>query len=288
MNALYELLDYSKDETFLTFLHKKDSLDTPLHYHPEIEIIYILEGHGTRIIGESIENFDKDDLVVIGSEVEHIWMNNKPHNHDINQKFEYIVLFIDSSLISQKLFNIPEFRGIKDLLINSNKCIHFNKKSAIELKESFIKIANGKGFAKFTDTIKLLDKMSQIKTSKYILKNFNNKFDNNDDRDRLVKCIDYISKNYQNKIKLETIADFSNLAPNSFCRYFKQRTSKTLSQYISEIRINRACYLLIHTNNLIEEIAFDCGFNTMPNFYTQFAKQKDMLPTDYRNKFKTN
>lgn len=45
--------------------------DTHYHYHPEVEITWILESEGQRLVGDGLENFEANDLVLIGSGVPH-------------------------------------------------------------------------------------------------------------------------------------------------------------------------------------------------------------------------
>ena len=46
------------------------------HFHEEFELIYFLEGSGTRIVGDHISNFQKGELVLVGEWVPHLWRND--------------------------------------------------------------------------------------------------------------------------------------------------------------------------------------------------------------------
>jgi hypothetical protein len=46
------------------------------HAHPELELVYIGEGYGTRIIGDTVEPFEAGDMVFIGSNVPHVWLSD--------------------------------------------------------------------------------------------------------------------------------------------------------------------------------------------------------------------
>ena len=61
------------------------------------------------------------------------------------------------------------------------------------------------------------------------------------DSDRLNDIYQYSMNNFSKPLKLEEIAAVANLAPNSFCRYFKSRTRKSYSKFLIELRINHAC-----------------------------------------------
>ncbi|MEN8137070.1 MAG: AraC family transcriptional regulator [Bacteroidota bacterium] len=286
MKILFQHLESSEDETFLTYHLKKKYYDVPLHYHPEIEIMYVIKGQGMRIVGNSIQNFKENDLVIVGSGVSHVWKSDKSYHLDNDLETEYIVLFINEELVNKSLYTLPEFISIRNMLLNSDKGISFDKEKSKKLKDSFIEIAQSTGINKLHKTTKLLSKLSEIKEIKYLSERNLAENDNNNDSDRLNKCIDYITDNFQNKIELKKVADLASLTPNSFCRYFKIRTTKTFSQYVSELRTSKACNLLIETDSTIENIAFECGFNTMPNFYKQFKNKFHILPKEYREKYR--
>jgi AraC-like DNA-binding protein len=74
----------------------------------------------------------------------------------------------------------------------------------------------------------------------------------------------------------------------SFSRYFKLHTQKTFCDYVSEIRIEHSCRLLMENNYNITEISYRSGFENLANFYRHFKKIVGIIPKEYRNRFLTN
>jgi AraC-like DNA-binding protein len=103
--------------------------------------------------------------------------------------------------------------------------------------------------------------------------------------DRINKVFDYIMLNYTQEIYVKQIADELHMSTSAFSRYFKTHTSKTFSDYVTEIRINFACKLLIEDNFSVSEIGFMSGFENRTNFYRHFKKQVGMVPKDYKSAF---
>ncbi len=61
----------------LTIKHQQVKyFPNPLHYHKELELAYIIEGHGTRYVGSSIKSYQKGDLVLVGEQLTHVWMSD--------------------------------------------------------------------------------------------------------------------------------------------------------------------------------------------------------------------
>lgn len=85
-------------------------------------------------------------------------------------------------------------------------------------------------------------------------------------------------------LDLEELADKCVVSKSHLCRVFKKATGQTVSQYLNQVRIERACKLLSATNVPIEEIAFAAGFNNASYFFRVFKKQIGKLPLEWRKK----
>jgi AraC-like DNA-binding protein len=78
------------------------------------------------------------------------------------------------------------------------------------------------------------------------------------------------------------VADLLHLTESNFCKFFKKATGKTYSDYLNEMRINEACRLLVQTEKSVNQIAFDCGFETLSYFNRVFLNKKGITPSGYR------
>ena len=83
-------------------------------------------------------------------------------------------------------------------------------------------------------------------------------------------------------LSLPTIANISNLTPQSFCRLFKKRTGKSFVEYLNEVRISAACRYLLDTDSAVSEIAYNCGYKTVSNFNKLFKNISGSSPKAYR------
>lgn len=92
----------------------------------------------------------------------------------------------------------------------------------------------------------------------------------------------YLFNHFKDKISLKEIADYVKQNPSALCRYFKQRTDKSIFQCLAEIRIEHACKLLAYSNLTVAQIAYESGYNFVPHFITQFEKITKRTPSEYR------
>jgi len=83
-------------------------------------------------------------------------------------------------------------------------------------------------------------------------------------------------------LSLQFISDFSLLAPTYICSIFKCETNKTINQYITEVRIERAKQLLFDKKLNIKMIANMTGYNDPKYFAKLFKKYVGVTPSKFR------
>ena len=96
------------------------------------------------------------------------------------------------------------------------------------------------------------------------------------------KVYTYLFNHFKEKVLLQEVADYVKQNPSALCRYFKQRTDKSIFQCLAEIRIEHACKLLSYSNLSVSQIAFESGFNSVPYFIKQFQSITEKTPGEYR------
>ncbi|GMQ56089.1 hypothetical protein AN1V17_04810 [Vallitalea sediminicola] len=97
------------------------------------------------------------------------------------------------------------------------------------------------------------------------------------------RAINYIEKNYQQKISLEDVAINLNLSKHYLCNIFKKEVYKTMSLYINELRIEQAKKMLLKPDYKIKEIFEKVGFSNQQYFSKVFKKITGMTVMEYRD-----
>ena len=98
------------------------------------------------------------------------------------------------------------------------------------------------------------------------------------------KAADYIKLNYSEKISIKEIADQLYLSPNYLSELFKKHTGKTISEYLTDYRLEKACQLLDHAEYHVGEVSGMVGIHDGRYFSNMFKKKYGMTPTEYRNR----
>jgi PAS domain S-box-containing protein len=83
----------------------------------------------------------------------------------------------------------------------------------------------------------------------------------------------------------EDLAAKVALSVSQFNRQFKKKFHTTPRSYLTSVRMNAACHLLVSTDLPISEIALQTGFYDQSHFSNQFLRHRDMSPSQYRRKY---
>ncbi len=276
-----EIPPLTKGDSFLVFDRVKDSFDFPIHYHPEYEINFILNGKGVkRIVGDHIEEIDDIELVLVGPNLYHGWELNKC----VNKKVHEITIQFHNDLFSESLLSRRIMMPIKDMFNRANHGILFSKKIGSELADRLVRISKLDGMDYFLEIISILHDMANSRNQQ-LLSTYTVDYDTFEDDDKMKLVYEHIQKNFSEKITLDEVSDVASMSPVSFNRFIKKRTGKTFVNYLNDIRVGYAARWLVEKDLSISEIAFKSGFNNIANFNRIFKSIKNTTPSQYREEF---
>ena len=267
------------------FSREESFFQSPFHSHPEFELVYILESYGKRIIGNSVDSFESGDMVFLGDNIPHVWLNDEIfYGGTNNLKAKAIVVYFSKDLFGNSFFELPEAQEVKKFLSQAIKGVAITGQTNIEVAKKMKKLLKKKGFEVIMGLIEILFLLSKSKDLNYINDDSYVSVNEENKNDRLTAVFQYVKSNYKEEISLDEIAKIANLTPTSFCRMFKAKTKKPFVEYLNEIRVSNACKYLIETDLGISEIAYQCGYKTASNFNKLFKKLIGTTPKEYRKK----
>ena len=98
----------------------------------------------------------------------------------------------------------------------------------------------------------------------------------------IVRSMEYIQKNYYEKLTVEQLAKAANMSRSSYLRHFNNTCKCSPQEYLTKIRISKAAELLKDPSRSITSIAQDCGFFDCSHFIRLFKKVNGVTPSAYR------
>ena len=196
VDVLKETTPLSSEDCFLVMQRPKSGFNFPLHVHMEFELNYLENAAGAiRIVGDSVEEIDDLDLVLIAGGTKHAYSN---HKCPCNGIFEITIQFHKS--LFDSLINRRHFKTMKDMFDNASSGLVFSREMILGIQDKLRMLSNDnkpdsfKNLLRLVEILKILslDKAARRLNAVNTVKNYNN-----NDTDRLDSIMLYLHENYQ-------------------------------------------------------------------------------------------
>lgn len=283
---IIEIPPISEKDCYYLQERYKPCFNYPLHKHNAFELNFVEHSSGARrIVGDNIEVLGDYDLALIGCNLEHVWEQSECKSPSIHE----ITIQMPPDLFSEGWMNRRIMQPVKEMLESSQVGIAFGMKAIMTVYERLNSLVDGE--TSFQSMQTLLSIIYDLATSGdyHCLASSHYSHADVPVTSRRIQVIkDYIDSHYHEEIRMETLSGLVNMTPNALSRFFKQRTNRSISNYINEVRIGQATLLLVDSTMTVMEISFKCGFNSISNFNRTFKTVKGVTPTEFRESYKKN
>lgn len=281
-NILREITPLTNSDCFTIFTRVKTEFDFPLHCHEELELNFIMNAKGAkRVVGDHIAEIGELELVLLGSNLPHVWQTYKCKSKEIRE----ITIQFHKDLLDEKFLRRNQLSFIRNMLEKSARGILFSKETIQQLMPRLKLLNQKQGFDSVLELISILHDLS-ISRNMHILSDatFSNAELSYNSR-RIEKVFEYMNQNFDRPVTLTEVAKLSNMTEVSFSRFFKTRTGITFIDSLTEMRLGHASRMLIDTTESVSEVAYNCGFNNISNFNRIFKKKKGCTPKEFRQNY---
>ena len=258
------------------------------HFHPEVELLHIQKGTGIQFIGDSIQRFKKDDVILVGANLPHLWRCDDAYfQKSKTLKAQSTVAHFREDFWGETFLELPENKKLKQLLEKAKRGISITGATKQFVIAHLDKMLEAKDSERIVLLLQILGKIAQSKQLKLISSaGFSTQLEQKS-TDKINSVYAYTLAHFKEKISLKKIAEVSNISPNSFCRYFKVHTRKTYSNFLHELRVGHASKLLIENKLSISQICYESGFNNVTNFYKTFKRFTGQTPLAFQQAYNT-
>lgn len=274
-----EITPLEKDDFFILLDHPDAKFDYAPHWHTDFELNIVMDSCGERVVGDSHEDFDALDVVLIGPRLPHIWKGEvEKGNHVVTIQFPEQML--DYPTMSKRIFS-----SIRSLLERAGRGISYVGEARLEARDRVLRLTRSRGFDTALQFLSLLDYLATTPGFRLLASaNYQPMHYANETRSRRILLVcDYVMRNYAEPIKLSDAARLTNMSESAFCHFFKKMTGKNFVDYVNDVRIGNATRRLYETTDSISEICYSCGFNNTSNFIRVFKKKRGETPSEYRS-----
>ncbi len=276
-----EITPLSEKDCFYLIDRLKDRFTYPVHRHEEYELNFLSNCNGARrVVGDSVEELDEYDLVLVGHGIEHGW---EQHNCS-NDKIREITIQFSHDLFGESLLGKTQLAPIRKMLERSANGLVFGNEAILKVFNRLDRLTKTeKGFFRMLELLAVLHELAESGDYRRLS---SSSFVSNRpavDSRRVLKVQEYIDAHYREEVRLADLADLVGMTPTAFSRFFKLRTGRSISDYLIDIRLGHATRALVDSTMSVAEICYSCGFNNISNFNRIFKKKKGSSPKVFRD-----
>ncbi|MES2651111.1 MAG: AraC family transcriptional regulator [Bacteroidota bacterium] len=284
-NIIKEITPLTNSDCFTIFERKKQDFDFPLHYHEEMELNFISNASGARrVVGDHIEEIGDIELVLVGSNLPHVWETHKLCGKEIHE----VTIQFHKDLFDEKFLRRNQLRVIRELFEKSKCGILFSSETAQNIGPRLIKLNKKHGFDSVLELMSILHDLSTSRNMRTLSDSTFSNAEFSYNSRRVEKVMEYINANFDKQVSLAEVARIASMTEVSFSRFFKSRTGISFIDSLIEIRLGHASRKLIDTTESVAEVAYNCGFNNISNFNRIFKKKKGCTPKEFRENLSGN
>jgi AraC-like DNA-binding protein len=286
MDPNFETVQKDSESSFrsLRFSCSRFADDHTWHYHPEFELTWVLRSQGTRFVGDSIEPYCTDDLILLGPNLPHC-LHDEPDANSLGVTPEVIVVQFRPESFGVDFLGLPEIRRISALMRASKRGLQVRHDTSARARELMLELPAKSGAGRLITLLEILEVIAThsedvraLASADYHITNDINELS----RRRIETIHRHVRENLTREISQSEIASKVGLTPAAFSRFFRKATGQTFVGFVNILRINEVCQRLMDGRECITDIAMSCGYNNIANFNRQFMAVKGMNPSQFR------
>ena len=261
-------------------LNHKNSRPDTFHWHSYFEITYVQEGQGNYSVNGQEYMMKPGDIIIFNNVEAHGWKL-------MGEDMKLLVMIFSPEFVAEKLsvFDseylkpfVERGSNFKNRIGSEEPVSHEIRKGIREIYAEWQPQKEGHPPMLKANILRILTML--IRTYQDESKSGEMLKEKKSAMKRLEQAISYIDHHYSEKITLDEVAAAAYMSSNYFSSYFRKVTGISFSEYVTRIRISHARELLRDTDKSVTEIAMECGFHNISNFYRLYKKQVGKPPRD--------
>ncbi len=275
MKVRFEEIQPDSDSSFKILLTPNLNEVFYWHYHPEYEIVFVEGASGTRHIGDHISRYEGSDLVFIGPNVPHL-----NFDYGVQTVCETIVVQMREDFLGKDFLLKPELSAIHLLFEKARYGLSFDEETKRRVGAKLKQLVS---MDHFNQLMELLQIFQLLATSNMQVLNNRPIADSSIGRHqgRIQKVHAFVEQKYQQKVDVHEAAALCNLSTAAFCRYFRNTTRMTFTDFVNQYRVVQAKKLLLQGCS-VTETCYDTGFENLSYFNRTFRKFAGQNPSHFR------
>lgn len=254
---------------------------TPLarwHFHDEYELHIITATSGKVFVGDWIGQFQPGQVVLTGPRLPHNWVSTDLPDEGVPLR-DLVIQFPHEPLLRASQ-DIPELAEVLPMLERARHGIEFFGLSE-RAQQYWYEVKRSSGLRRFAAFCAFLADLAAC-TDYRLLSSVRLQADDEGSIDRVEAVVSRIMERMAEPLSAADMAQELDMSESQFSRFFRRTTGNTFTDFVNRVRINRACQLLMESEQRVTDICYEVGFNNVANFNRRFLEIKGMTPSDFR------
>lgn len=287
MKPSYEHVEMGTGCSVRVYYRKLPRIPFEWHHHPEYELTLTMNSRGKRYIGDSIAEYEGNDLVLVPPDLPHTWSSNR--SIDGNAPQVAIVIWFSGDWARRLADCCPEYDALHRLLRRAASGLAFSPEAGAALRqriEGLLAESPRERLSVVLDVLcQLADEEARPLASPSAFNDGNIGRPSGHEPERINRALAVIDARFAERLTLQKLAAAATLSERTLNRYFVQHVGESVGKYVSRVRIGHACRMLADTSWPVSVIAARSGFPNVANFNRQFRGFKKTTPAAYRKEF---
>jgi len=281
MKPVFEKVPMGLGESLHCEVVKGRDYGTRWHFHPEHQLTLAVRSQGHRLVGDHLGALEDGDLVLVGSHLPHVWHQAV----DAGSEAQAVIVRFDEGFVGREFMAKAEMDGVRALLGRAARGLVVLGKAREEVASRMEALPGRGRLEKVVELLAILARLAAARAGelKPLASATYEPMLLSEDQDRMERVCAFIHGNYTEKLERRELAALAALSEGAFSRFFHSRTGRTVPQYVNELRVGRACRLLVeHPGRTVSDVALDCGFDNLANFNRRFLAARGVAPSVFR------
>lgn len=252
------------------------------HYHDEYELQLIVATHGRAFVGDYIGHYAPNHLVLVGPRLPHNWVATESDAVPVRN---LVLQFLEEPFRKGMIF-FPELADLVPLFDRAAHGVQFFGISD-EVRSRFYRVKESRGLERFTEFTGLLLDLARCQNYQLLSSVRMQSSEDPSSLERINTVLDFLNNNYAQDLSMGDLCALVAMSESGFSRFFQRTTGNTFTDYLTQLRISKACQLLVHTDRYVNSVCQEVGFRNIAYFNRRFLELKGVTPTEFRRSAKT-
>lgn len=255
----------------------------PYHMHTGYQLNLVIEGKGTRVVGDHSENYSVGDLVLIGPNLPHYWSYDQQYLAT-HGKGKAVIIHFDRDFAGVDFMRKSELTPVLRLLDRAYRGLCLEGSLRHRVMEIMSVLESRTPLEKLIGLINILTDISLSAEYRYLA---GPAFEKEqlilpEEEIKIKRIIHFMKTHYADSgLRLQRLAQMAAMSATGFSKYFKKHTGQNYIEVLTNLRLSEACKRLAGSDCSIAQIAYQCGYNNLSNFNKHFRQKYQCTPKEY-------